>query len=111
VACSAFHTKFERSALPAPRVLRTSSSECPSGSSFAIATKLYWPPTPLTTLPSGRVSELAAPSRLTVMVVLMKRAWRRCSRSISSLPYNWLMRVTLRMSISSRSASGKSRSH
>ena len=44
-----------------------------SGSACAIATKLYCPPTPLTTWPDSSASEAAAPSKVTFIVVLMKR--------------------------------------
>ena len=47
------------------------------GRSWAIATKLYCPPTPLTTVPSSRASEATAPFSATIIPVLMKRACRR----------------------------------
>ena len=70
---------FERVSPPLVRVERTQTIERAPGSACAIATKLYWPPTPLTTRPSSRPSETAAPSIVTIIVVLMKRASRRCS--------------------------------
>ena len=44
------------------RVERTHNTERAPGSACAIATKLYWPPTPDTTRPSASPSETAAPS-------------------------------------------------
>ena len=72
------------------RVARRHRIERAPGSAWAMATKLYWPPTPLTTWPSASASDTAAPSSVTIMVVLMQRAARRCStRSSWSGPYSW----------------------
>ena len=46
----------------------------------AWATKLYWPPTPLTTRPSSSPSETTAPSSVAIMALLMKRALTRARR-------------------------------
>ena len=51
-----------------------------------MATKLYWPPTPLTTWPVSSASLAAAPSSVTTMVVFMKRARWRCTRLSSDSP-------------------------
>ena len=69
------------------RVARTQRIERAFGSACAIDTKLYCPPTPLTTRPSSSPSETAAPSSVTIIVVLTKREWRRCRmRSSWSAP-------------------------
>src|SRR5580700_5184945 len=62
---------------PWVRVARTHRLERASGSACAMATKLYCPPTPLSTSPSARASDTAAPSSVTIRVVLMQRAQRR----------------------------------
>ena len=43
-----------------------------------MATKLYWPPTPLTTCPFSSPSEHTAPISVAIIVVFMNRASRRC---------------------------------
>src|SRR3546814_4790644 len=63
---------FDPAPSPASRVARSSSTERASGSACAIATKLYWPPTPDTTRPSSRPSDTAAPSAVAIMQVLKR---------------------------------------
>ena len=55
-------TMFDASLPSLRRVERTHRTERAPGSACAIATKLYWPPTPETTRPSASPSETAAPS-------------------------------------------------
>src|SRR5258707_672848 len=52
---------FDSTPPRASRVACRSRIERARSSSCAMATKLYWPPTPLTTRPSSRASETAAP--------------------------------------------------
>ena len=52
------------------RVARTHRIERAPGSACAMATKLYWPPTPLTTWPFSSASETAAPSSVTIIVAV-----------------------------------------
>ena len=67
-------------------VARSIISSRASGSACAMATKLYCPPTPLTTWPDSSASLAAAPSSVTIIVVFMKRALRRCARLRSPWP-------------------------
>ncbi len=61
------------------RVLRSVRIERASGKECAIATKLYWPPTPLTTRPSAKPSDTAAPSSVIIMVEFKNLPCRRCA--------------------------------
>ena len=81
-----------------------------SGSACDIATKLYCPPTPLTTWPESSASLHAAPSAVTIIVVFMKRPLRRCARFSWLPPYNWLMKSMRVMSIFASCCSGIVRS-
>src|SRR6478752_6405160 len=64
---------LERAAAPLPRLARNSSTERPSRSACAIATKLYWPPMPETSRPSSSASDTAAPSAVAIMQALHQR--------------------------------------
>lgn len=67
--------------------LRNIRTERESFNSCDIATKLYCPPTPLTTTPFGRVSLIASPNKLICIVVLKNRGW------ISLLPQKRFLRI------------------
>ena len=56
-------------------VARSMMTERASSSAKPWATKLYCPPTPLTTRPSSSASETTAPSSVAIMALLMKRAF------------------------------------
>src|SRR5438270_7874354 len=66
--------------LPACRVASSVRIDRAPFSAKACATKLYCPPTPLTTCPSSRPSETAAPRSVAIIVLLMKRASMRARR-------------------------------
>src|SRR5712692_6183328 len=55
---------FDWTLPPIVRVLRIIKIERPSSRACAMATKLYWPPTPLSTRPSSSMSEATAPLRV-----------------------------------------------
>ncbi len=57
-----------------------------SSSAKLWATKLNWPPTPLTTWPFSRPSDTTAPSKVAIMALLMKRAFTRARRLAASSP-------------------------
>ena len=73
----------------AVRVARTMMMERASSRAKPWATKLYWPPTPLTTWPFSRPSDTMAPSSVAIMAALMKRALTR------ALPLGGLLAVKL----------------
>jgi hypothetical protein len=70
----------------AVRVARSMMIERASSSAKLWATKLYCPPTPLTTWPSSNASETAAPSKVAIMALLTKRAFARARRLPASSP-------------------------
>ena len=74
------------------RVARTARTERAPSSACAIVTRSCWPPAPLTTRPSSSMSEEAAPSSVTTIAVLTKRASRRCSRFRASSPSSVLVK-------------------
>ena len=75
------------------------------------ATKLYWPPTPLTTRPSASPSETIAPASVAIIAELMKRASRRCAIfNCQSGPRSSFVKLTGIIRKSARSESGIARS-
>src|SRR5688572_4365691 len=61
---------------PCPRVLLIVRIERASGSAWAMATKLYCPPTPLMTCPFSSPSETMPPVSVAFRPELIKRAFR-----------------------------------
>src|SRR5262249_1798350 len=74
-----FHKMFEVVRRLAVRVARSRMIERASSSAKLCATKLYCPPTPLTTWPFSSASEIAAPSKVAIMALLTKRLHARAA--------------------------------